>query len=214
VRTAHHHHPLSGGGRAARAAASAAAAALGGASVETGGGADDPFVKSPALRQVATLFAEARATLRALHTLLPGLQGQYDRVRSLLLREARRLRKVRTEPAAKALRTALQDASFMALCREYGQQLTLKAKTQTLVQRVHGMVASGGGGGGESPPAPPPPATATAEVDAENRRLGALPAIASALPTPARGWSGFAAGALSGALFHVAFVLRDGRRAR
>ena len=211
VRTAHHHHQFSGGGRAARAAASAAAAALGGASVETGGGADDPFVKSPALRQVATLFAEARATLRALRALLPGLQGQYDRVRSLLLREARRLRKVRTEPAAKALRTALQDASFMALCREYEQQLALKAETQTLVQRVHGMVASGGGGGGgESPPA-----SATAEVGAENRRrLGALPAIASALSTPARGWSGFAAGALSGALIHVAFVMRDGRRVR
>ena len=58
----------------------------------------------------------------------------------------RRLRRLRTGPAAKALRTALHEPGFLALCREYGQQLKMKAETQALLRRVHHMVELGGAG--------------------------------------------------------------------
>ena len=234
VWAAHHHHPFSNGARASRAAAKAAQAALGGPGA-IGGGVDDPFVKSPALRHVAALFANAHATLRDLHALQPGLQGQYDRVRSLLLREARRLRHLRTEPAAKALQTALHDPGFMALCREYSKQLHMKAETKTLVRRVHRMIALGGGdasapaGGGASAE---DPASSTAGDEEDRRRLRVLPGLStsalsstvietmtastSALSSTVietktastQGWRGFTVGALGGVLLHIAVLGR------
>eukprot|EP00936_MAST-01D_sp_MAST-1D-sp1_P002223 g2223.t1 len=98
------------------------------------------FSKSAVLRRVSLLFARAHDALVAVPAIVPGLQSQYRRARTLLLREQRRLKSANSTVAARNLVSVLQTPDFLLLTREYEEQLRLKKAARALVERVHEAV--------------------------------------------------------------------------